>query len=293
MNTLFAPTPNNDPHVGHCWVAWLNWQAARRSGGEFVVLWDDVTYEQGLGMLSGWSLETGVRRTREQLTWMGMAPDREGYYSDHLTEAQAAAERLGYHWPRTIGVLPVMGSQPPAMQDDERQYVGAYKPAEVALWIVAEHNERIGGYWTGQDFLPLAALHDDMTARLGLRPSRISYTPPVRREQMPEKESKSKGAVSLGDLRRAGFEPWQIISTLRECARVSKLAGLADVVIPAGMLEEFMGAKAWCEYRGDIDGVESCLGSYGKHSGGRELRAYARELAANNLEMQQRVMDDT
>lgn len=299
MNTCYSPTPSRDPHIGHAWVAYMNWQAARRSGGEFVVLWDDISYANGRCEQSGWSLETGIARTREQLTWLGLAPDREGRWSDHYDAGREAAEMLGYKLPRTIGALPIMHDFIPAMREGLQPYGALYEPALMALWVVGEARERIEGYYTGMDFIGTAAFYHDVCRRLGIRPPLKSYLPCVRRERIPEKESKSKGAVSIDDLRLSGFKPWQIISTLRECDRTSRRDYMADLVIPEGILEDDRDAltftqspttgkhlRGWLEYQGDIDQVHSCLTCYGPMNFEPQLRQYAKSVRATNMETQ-------
>jgi hypothetical protein len=290
VNTCYSPTPNRDPHIGHAWIAFLNWWAARRSGGEFVVLWDDLSYANGQCEQSGYSLETGILRTREQLTWLGMAPDREGYWSDHAEAGREAAARLGYRVPRVVGLAPTMHGTCQTMPEDPAAYSALYEPALMALWVVGEARERIDGYYTGTDFLGCAALYEDICRRLGLRPPLRSHVPAVRRETLPEKESKSRGAVSIADLREAGFEPWQFISTLRECDLRSRHKHLADTVIPAGLLEA--DPEGWLTYRGDVEAALSCLTCYGDHDCGPELRRYFREVTATNGDRQRALMQE-
>ena len=299
MNTVYSPTPSRDPHIGHAWAAWMNWQAARRSGGDFVVLWDDVTYANGQSAQSGWSLETGIKRTREQLTWLGLAPDREGRWSDHYDAGREAAEMLGYKMPRPIGIKPILSDFVPAMREGLQVYGAIYDPALMALWVVGEARERIEGYYTGMDFISTASMYHDFCRRLGIRPPLKSYLPCVRRERITDKESKSRGAVSIEDLRLAGFAPWQIISTLRECDRISRRDHMADLVIPEGVLEEDPDGAAftrspttgkhlrgWLEYQGDVDDVASCLNSYGSMNFEPELKRYFASVLTTNADRQ-------
>lgn len=288
MNTVYSPTPSREIHPGHAWIAWLNWQEARLSGGEFVVLWDDETYRYGQCAMSGFSLEHGIERTREQLAWLGMKPDREHLWSEFTRAGEAAAQSLGYRLPRPHGTEPTHHGMVMGMAAG---YSALYEPGLCCVWVVGEALARIDGYYTGADFVTTCLLYEDICHRLGYRAPRREYVPCVRREAMTAKESKSQGAVSIADLRAAGYEPWQIISTLRECDRVSRAAGLADTVIPTGVLD--VPAVCWLEYGGDIARATGLTAPecYGQQPFARDVQAWAERTIAGNLELQRTLMD--
>ena len=285
MNLCYSPTPHADVHIGHAWIAWLNWREAQLTGGEFVVMWDDVTYNNGACESTGFAFECGVTRTREQLKWLGMEPDRECYWSEFMEAGKAACERLGYKLPRRVGLEPVHHNV--VLHPQEPVYAAIYEPGLTVCWVVGDFLAGIDGYYTGRAFESTCCLYEDICRRLGYRSVRRQYVPEVRRETLTAKESQSKGAVSILDLRLAGYEPWQIISTLRECDWVSRLKGLADTVIPAGLLEP--GELKWLLYQGDVINAKATLGSYGRHAGGADVRAYVARVKRDNEAIQRAV----
>ena len=291
MTTVYSPTPTRDIHIGHAWIAFLNWQEARLSGGEFVVLWDDETHRYGACEQSGFSVENGIRRAREQLVWLGMEPDREHRWSEFAPAGETAAKRLGYRLPRPFGTEPIHHELVMGMPCISTAYSSIYEPGLCCVWVVGEAMAGIGGYYTGADFVTTCLLYEDICHRLGYRSPRRQYVPCVRREAMPEKESKSRGAVSLADLREAGYEPWQVISTLRECDRLSRLGGLADTVIPEGILD--VPEVSWLVYNGDVARMEGLDAPevYGEQPFVEDVRAFTRGLTVENLQRQREMMD--
>lgn len=288
MTTAFSPTPTRDLHVGHAYLAFLNWQEARLSGGEFVALWDDETYRNGACEQSGFSFAHGMERTRAQLTWLGLAPDREHQWSEFMAAGRKAAEKLGYRLPRPCGTEPTHHGLVWGMPASPYPYVALYEPGLTCCWVVGEAMAGIDGYYTGADFVTTCLLYEDICKRLGYRSPRRMYVPCVRRETMPEKESKSQGAVSIEDLRLAGYEPWQVISTLRECDRLSRLAGLADTVIPSGVLD--IPEVRWLEYQGDVERLRANVEAYKNLECVADVRAYLAEWECTNLEAQRGLM---
>ena len=88
----FAPSPTGRIHIGNARTAILNWLAARKSGGQFVLRYDDTdtarsTEEFALGIAA-------------DLDWLGIKPDRIEHQSkrfgryDELADALRQAGRL-------------------------------------------------------------------------------------------------------------------------------------------------------------------------------------------------------
>lgn len=263
MHTLFAPSPGHDLHVGHVWVAWLNWLHAQASGGEFVVLWDWVTYHWGIAWGSGHEYRRGCDRIREQLTWMGMPPDRECCSSEWEGEHEKACAKLGYKVPRLIGLNGYRLHKPVGCvtrTEPSLHHRLPYCPALTTCYVVDDHMAGVHEYYTGDDFLDERLLYEDIAFRLGYIPPRREYVPTVARGMSRDKESKSDGACSIPQLRDAGYEPWQILSTLRECERRSIKAGYAHVVIPYGYLTP--ERVRWLRYWGDVDDLRRTVDGY-------------------------------
>ncbi|WP_374390021.1 glutamate--tRNA ligase [Sandaracinobacter sp.] len=67
--TRFAPSPTGRLHVGNVRTALLNWLLARQAGGRFILRLDDTDTAR--------STEEFAQSIRDDLQWLGMAPDAE------------------------------------------------------------------------------------------------------------------------------------------------------------------------------------------------------------------------
>ncbi len=82
----FAPSPTGRIHIGNARTAILNWLAARKSGGQFVLRYDDTdtarsTEEFALGIAA-------------DLDWLGIRPDRVEHQSKRFGRYDDLAEML-------------------------------------------------------------------------------------------------------------------------------------------------------------------------------------------------------
>jgi glutamyl-tRNA synthetase len=87
--TRFAPSPTGRLHVGNVRTALLNWLLARQQGGRFILRLDDTDTAR--------STEEFAQSIRDDLAWLGMAPDgqekqsaRMARYEEVLAELAAA-----------------------------------------------------------------------------------------------------------------------------------------------------------------------------------------------------------
>ena len=84
--TRFAPSPTGRLHVGNLRTALHNWLLAKKHGGRFLLRIDDTDAER--------SREEYVAAIREDLAWLGLAPDGEERQSARLALYDDAFERL-------------------------------------------------------------------------------------------------------------------------------------------------------------------------------------------------------
>jgi glutamyl-tRNA synthetase len=88
----FAPSPTGRIHIGNARTAILNWLFARKSGGQFVLRYDDTDTAR--------STEEFARGIAADLDWLGIRPDRVEYQSrrfvryDEIADGLRAAGRL-------------------------------------------------------------------------------------------------------------------------------------------------------------------------------------------------------
>jgi glutamyl-tRNA synthetase len=84
--TRFAPSPTGRLHVGNVRTALHNWLLAKKHGGRFLLRIDDTDAAR--------SEERFVEAIREDLAWLGLAPDGEERQSARMAIYEEAFERL-------------------------------------------------------------------------------------------------------------------------------------------------------------------------------------------------------
>ncbi len=82
----FAPSPTGRIHIGNARTAILNWLFVRKSGGTFVLRYDDTDV--------GRSTAEFAEGIAVDLNWLGIRPDRIEYQSKRFDAYHAAAEKL-------------------------------------------------------------------------------------------------------------------------------------------------------------------------------------------------------
>lgn len=84
--TRFAPSPTGRLHVGNIRTALHNWLWARKHEGRFILRLDDTDRER--------SREEYADAIRDDLAWLGLAPDEEHRQSERFAAYEAGLERL-------------------------------------------------------------------------------------------------------------------------------------------------------------------------------------------------------
>lgn len=84
--TRFAPSPTGRLHVGNVRTALLNWLLARQAGGKFLLRLDDTDVAR--------STEAFAQSIRDDLLWLGMAPDAEEKQSSRMPRYEAVLAQL-------------------------------------------------------------------------------------------------------------------------------------------------------------------------------------------------------
>ncbi len=84
--TRFPPEPSGYPHIGHAKAAFLNYEAARAYGGEFILRFDDTNPEK--------ESSEYVDAFMDGLEWLGIRWDRLSYTSENLESIYEAVDFL-------------------------------------------------------------------------------------------------------------------------------------------------------------------------------------------------------
>lgn len=87
VKTRFAPSPTGLLHLGHAYAAWVAWEEARKSGGEFLLRIEDID-----GPRCRAEFETKIK---EDLKWLGMQwPVPVWRQSERMASYESALQRL-------------------------------------------------------------------------------------------------------------------------------------------------------------------------------------------------------
>jgi glutamyl-tRNA synthetase len=82
----FAPSPTGHIHIGNARTAIINWLFARKTGGQFVLRYDDTDVER--------STEEFARGIAEDIAWLGIVPDRVEHQSKRFARYGEITGRL-------------------------------------------------------------------------------------------------------------------------------------------------------------------------------------------------------
>ncbi|HLA02952.1 MAG TPA: glutamate--tRNA ligase [Aestuariivirga sp.] len=82
----FAPSPTGRIHIGNARTAILNWLLAQKTGGQFILRYDDTDTAR--------SKTEYAESIAVDLEWMGIKPTRVEYQSKRIDKYHAAAEKL-------------------------------------------------------------------------------------------------------------------------------------------------------------------------------------------------------
>jgi hypothetical protein len=261
MDTRFRPTAYRDMHCGHALMAYRNWETARLTGGKFIVIFDD-TIHRATGMdKQGFTPGEAATRWCEDLAWLGIGPDLS-VFSEELAPARDEVLRdWGLRLPVAIGKNTGCGHWIELPWPHPTRG-GHYSEAFVVGRVVDDRTLGVDGFWRGLDLKGEEQLYSHWGRVLGYPQVAQGYLSLVARTPNG-KESQSIGDISVRSLREAGYQPWQIIGTLLECARVSLAEGHAATMIPPGYLAP--EAVRWLEWREDPQYLEDTLkGAEGK-----------------------------
>ncbi|WP_319413984.1 glutamate--tRNA ligase [uncultured Cohaesibacter sp.] len=82
----FAPSPTGNIHIGNARPALINWLVAQKTGGQFILRFDDTDAER--------SRQEYADNIAEDLAWLGVTPDRVERQSARMEAYDAVAQKL-------------------------------------------------------------------------------------------------------------------------------------------------------------------------------------------------------
>jgi glutamyl/glutaminyl-tRNA synthetase len=236
MNTRFNPTVNGRLHVGHVYVALLNYHAAKSTGGRFVVRFDDdqphwriAIGEEAMDRAAGW--------VKEDLEWLGLTPD---LYSSERAERAKNEDWIEQELYLYTKILPdreiddftVMRYQP---KIKTHGWPYPYTPYLTAVKVAQDHREGIDTLIRGDDLVDEFSLYCWLCEVAMIPKPAFYYVPRMMRNNgamgggLTELTDVSKmlGGCSVKEYRDAGWEPGELVEMLAESALVDPKLGWA------------------------------------------------------------------
>ena len=185
VTVRFAPSPTGLIHIGNSRTALFNWLFAKKSGGDFILRFDDTDLER--------SRREYADAIEADLAWLGITPDRIERQSDRVASYDAAAEKLkaaGLLYPcyetpdeldrrrsraRALGRPPVYDRAGLKLTDEERAAFEAEGRKPHWRFLLPNHDgdpfttRRTEVSWTdlcrGEQSVDLASLSDPVLVR--------------------------------------------------------------------------------------------------------------------------------
>lgn len=224
-NTRFNPTLNGPLHVGHLYMILMNVEAARLSGGRFIVRFDDdqpYWYDR----LTVAEIDAFGELLKEDLTWLGLTPDlytserqareaNEQFIHRSFPEDQAAFI-LEDRWTPDVRYLTVAKSI-------ERPY--PYSPYLTGVKVAQDRRESIDLLIRGEDLLSEFSLYSYLCDVAKVHRPTFQYVPRmVRNTGYFQKHadladvSKTQGGFTIQAYRQAGWKPDDLLKMVAESA---------------------------------------------------------------------------
>lgn len=205
-NTRFCPTVNGPLHVGHLVTVLINEAEARASGGKFIVRFDDTqrSWNHSIGKNQ---VEEYLEGMKADLEWVGVRPDVYHRQSEMMDEVDDLLLHEFHYIP-------------------DRQWWSSDQGAEVAGWEhhVYPYTDRLtaekvvmdvmgGVTWLirGMDLITEDCLYRHYCAKFLINQPRMTYIPRVA---CGSSLSKTAGKYKIGDFRKAGMAPEELVNAL-------------------------------------------------------------------------------
>ncbi|MDB5341893.1 MAG: glutamate--tRNA ligase [Schlesneria sp.] len=217
MNTRFNPTANGQLHLGHLYLILLNQRTAKKSGGRFLVRFDDDQphWIQSIGKQG---VADSCQSIIEDLDWMGI--DVDGY--SYQSREREANEQFIKDLP---GIRPLSVSgygAPPMIVSCDRPY--PYVPYLTAIKVAQDYREQVDCVIRGDDLISEFSLYCYFCERLSIPIPTFFYVPKLLYQGDDLTDvSKTRGNFRVRDLRAKGLTPQTMVSILATaCLKVPK-----------------------------------------------------------------------
>jgi glutamyl/glutaminyl-tRNA synthetase len=231
-NCRFCPTVSGWLHLGHLYMCLVNIAEAQRTGGQFIVRWDDTQRIWNRKFTQHQLMELKLTMQID-LKWAGVDPDRWSAQSDLMQQALDLAHYLDYDLPDDtyddLQTVEVIGDAAPYYPANERL---------TAEHVLMDHIEGVNLVIRGRDLITEANAYLILAHQLGFARTRHIYIP--RLDFPGDVVSKTAGNFKLKDYRAAEIDPDEIIIRLAcDCLKDAGGGWFADNVKSRPVLGEW------------------------------------------------------
>jgi glutamyl/glutaminyl-tRNA synthetase len=189
-NTQFSPTPESPIHIGNLWIAMLNYEVAKQSGGKFVVFFDDIPVIPFYG-------EGRVKQVAEDalsvLDTMGYPPDLVVYGSEMEIIVDGFLKQFGWlsdteHYNCTMNLY----------KKDGWSTLAHLSFKQIAGYVVTEYIYGINPVIDGEDIVMWTSLYFNLCEQFNIPSPDMYFIPRVTLNAATT--SKSGGAVGVSSM---------------------------------------------------------------------------------------------
>ncbi|WP_437225952.1 glutamate--tRNA ligase family protein [Planctomicrobium sp. SH661] len=206
VNTRFNPTANGFLHLGHLYLILVNLEAARSTGGRFIVRFDD-DQPYWRDRLGEERIRFYCQGIREDLEWMGVCPDLFSHESLDREQNEAFLRSHG------LEQIPPVAEDcrfvTPQILNCDRPY--PYVPYLTAVKVAQDAREGCDLLIRGDDLVTEFSLYCWYCDRLRLPIPQFQYVPKLLAQNADLADvSKTSGNYKIRDFRDRGSSPQDV-----------------------------------------------------------------------------------
>jgi glutamyl/glutaminyl-tRNA synthetase len=237
MNTVFNPTTNGELHLGHLYMILVNECEAHRSGGKFIIRFDDNQFKWNVVEHVNFSFRPIIVNS---MIWLDIKVDK---YTSQL-ETEVDVDKMLYYMNK--GPIPVVEMktntvQIPHMINPMNHDPYPYVPWITARKVVEDFLDEISLKIRGDDLISEYALYSYF-CDLWQLPQPVQWFLPRLFTESGNKlsnVSKTSGNWKLSSFYERGIRPQDLIENLKNyCLKDSKGEWTLDNVEPYPVIPE-------------------------------------------------------
>jgi glutamyl/glutaminyl-tRNA synthetase len=213
MNTRFNPTCNGCLHLGHLYTILVNEWLASRSGGSFIVRFDDTS--STVRKLSHSRVENIIKGQKRDIRNFGIKVDDWQYQSVRIPNVEIYLKEKDIPIPEMKSEF----TEPIFVRMMRTSWIPfPYDPRETLERVVLDHQSEITHLIRGEEFSTEYSLYMEYCRQLRFTPPEFIYLPRLTCKYGDI--SKTNGGYSLAELTGNGYTPEELIDMLAHACLV-------------------------------------------------------------------------